>query len=354
MALFNITKFLFLKEYNSAKGVKCMIQKLFFTSRIFIFFFIFHFFFTTFCLSAPILIYQSSSKDNSFNQGLHNGILKYKEKYNLPCIEVETKTTKLQDYIDAVQQAINKKHSPILLPYSSFFPDMEPIIKNNPQANFIYLDQAVENMPNVLSFSFANEQGGFLAGALAALMTKSQIIGIVYTSNTYPVLMEFCTGFIQGAKYINPSIKIVQGQIGDKASDWKNTSKARIVASQLINQGADVLFATAGLAGLGAFEQASQSGIYAIGADINQNNLYPGTMIGSVLKNNDKVVMIALSLFTSNIRKHQSQRLGLMQNAIAMDFDGVSFDLVPEDIRKKIKNIRLLIIQNKIKIEQKG
>lgn len=330
-----------------------MTQKLFFTSKIFLFFFIFCFLFTTFCSSAPILIYHSPSKDNGFNQGLHNGILKYKEKYNLPCIEVET-TTKLKDYIDAVQQAIDKKHSPILLPYASFFPELEPIIKNNPQTNFIYIDQSVENMPNVLSFSFANEQGGFLAGALAALMTKSQIIGIVYTSNTYSVLMEFRTGFIQGAKYINPAIKIVQGQIGDKASDWKNAPKARTVAGQLINQGADVLFATAGLTGIGVLEQANQSGVYAIGVDINQNNLYPGTMIGSVLKNNDKVVMIALSLFTSNIRKHQSQRLGLMQNAMAMDFDGVSFNLVPEDIRKKIENIRLLIIQNKIKIKQEG
>ena len=105
-----------------------------------------------------------------------------------------------------------------------------------------------------------------------------------------------------------------------------------------------------GYAGLGVLAQAAKGGIYAIGVDINQNSLYPETIIGSLIKHNGKAVYIALSLTSSGTRRDGVKRLQLIQSAMEMQFNGIEEGLVPQTIKDQLERLKNQIILGQIKI----
>ena len=132
--------------------------------------------------AAPAIVYTGEKEDGVYNQFLHEGVRAFQEKRGVKCLEIETPADG-STYIATIQQCIAEKHSPIILPYASQRPALTPIISQHKDTNFIFLSFGEVDLPNVQSFSFADEEGGFLAGALAALMSKTRTIGFVYTSD---------------------------------------------------------------------------------------------------------------------------------------------------------------------------
>ncbi len=314
------------------------------------------FFFTLCCFwitslgwAGPAIVYIGKKADGAYNQSLHQGVEEFQSKQGIECAEIETPADG-STYIATIQQCIAEKHSPIILPYASQRPALTPIISQHKDTNFIFLSFGEVDLPNVQSFSFADEEGGFLAGALAALMSKTRTIGFVYTSDQHPTALHFRAGYIQGAKFVDPAITIVEGQLGNKQADWSDTQKAQQLAARLIAQKADVLFPVVGYAGLGVLAQAAKGGIYAIGVDINQNSLYPETIIGSLIKHNGKAVYIALSLTSSGTRRDGVKRLQLIQSAMEMQFNGIEEGLVPQTIKDQLERLKNQIILGQIKI----
>jgi basic membrane protein A len=149
-----------------------------------------------------------------------------------------------------------------------------------PQLYFIAIDQFQEagtEKPNLAGLVFPEDQAGFLAGALAAQMTATGKVGAVLGTDAYPPAWRYGEGFRAGAKYINPEVEVIVTYHNDvdfdKASfdpDWGATT-----AYTLIDEGVDVLFGGSGTTGDGAVVAASQRGIYAIGAEMDQYYLQP-------------------------------------------------------------------------------
>ncbi len=308
-----------------------------------IFLTIFIFCINSVCSAEPAIVYIGKIQDNTYNHSLHRGIEEYQKKTGNTCIEIETYYD-ASEYLPTIVQCIAKKYSPIILPYAQQFPDIDVLIHEHREIDFILLDQGDVDQPNVYSFAYSDQEGAFMAGALAALMTQTNIVGFIYTSDQYSVLLNFRAGYIQGCKSVNPAVKILESQLGDDSGAWGDTDRSRKIAAILIAQGADVLFAAAGFAGTGVLAMAAENNIHAIGVDSNQNHLHPGTMIGSMIKRSDKAVFIGLMLAYAQIHRDGIRRMGLAQDAVGIDFQGVEEGLVPETVKQRLRKLKSEII----------
>ena len=140
---------------------------------------------------------------------------------------------------------------------------------------------------NLSSIEFYVSQGSYLAGILAAIITTSDneranpeaSVGVIAGMKNPIMEKDFVTPFGLGAKHVNPNILVRELY----TESFTDPTRGKQAATQLYNEGVDVIYQAAGLTGLGVLEGAAENNAYAIGVDINQNGLYPGSVVTSVL-----------------------------------------------------------------------
>ncbi|MCI0394934.1 MAG: BMP family ABC transporter substrate-binding protein, partial [Chloroflexi bacterium] len=138
-------------------------------------------------------------------------------------------------------------------------------------------------LQNVASVVFAEDEAGYLAGALAGCMSQSGVIGSVAGMEIPPVV-RYVTGYQNGAQWVHPEITTLNEYI----PDFNDPAAGEEVARQMIAEGADVIFGVAGNTGNGGLLAAHQAGIVAIGVDVDQFFTYPevaSSLITSAVKN---------------------------------------------------------------------
>jgi basic membrane lipoprotein Med (substrate-binding protein (PBP1-ABC) superfamily) len=132
---------------------------------------------------------------------------------------------------------------------------------------------------NVAAMSFAFDQPSYLAGLVAASVSKSGIIGCIGGTELPPVKSGFAA-FSDGVHAINPGAKVVIAYLGN----WDDAGAGKEQALAQIARGVDVIYQNADAAGLGIFQAAKETkGIYIIGSNSNQNGVAPTVTLGSVV-----------------------------------------------------------------------
>ncbi|WP_245543787.1 BMP family ABC transporter substrate-binding protein [Maridesulfovibrio salexigens] len=297
----------------------------------------------------PIIVYQGKIEENSFSVAIHKGVERFEAKTGEKCAEVEVGMT-FKEYIDTVTEYADKGYSPIFLLYGNHFPDMVSFVRKYPATRFIVLD-TVRDEPNVYSFVLADHEGSFLAGALAAMSSKSNKLGFISIVDT-DFQRRFLCGYSQGAKYINPDIEVLEGFTGSYPGAWFDGNATARMADKMMDQGADVIFQAAGGAGPAVLKACAERGRLGIGVDINQNSLHPGTVLTSMVKHTDKAIYAALMLARRGIWRDNYKRLGLEQEAVGIVFDEHNKNLVTEEMRNRIENIRKKIVLGEIIVHE--
>ncbi|TCI47769.1 MULTISPECIES: BMP family protein [unclassified Exiguobacterium] len=189
--------------------------------------------------------------------------------------------------------------------------DLETVASKHPDQQFALVD-AVSTLPNVISVTFEETEGSALAGAVAGLETESDKIGFIGGVDN-ELIQKFGTGFELGAKSVNEDVEMIV----DYANDFASPEIGRKLAEKQIAAGADVLYAAAGLTGVGVLETAERNGIKAIGVDSDQSMIAPDAVITSMLKQVDlAIVKIADSLQTEAINDHIE--LGIEEGGIGL------------------------------------
>ncbi|WP_186575869.1 BMP family ABC transporter substrate-binding protein [Aquibacillus kalidii] len=162
--------------------------------------------------------------------------------------------------------------------------DLEKVAKEYPDQQFVLID-STSSLENVTSVNFKAGQGSYLAGVVAALTTKSNTLGFIGGEDV-PIINDFANGYIDGAKSVNPDIKI----LSQYANNYGDDKLGGEIAKSMINDGADVLFAAAGFTGVGVLKEAQHNGVYAIGVDTDQYFYAEKAVITSVMKNIDVAI----------------------------------------------------------------
>lgn len=174
-----------------------------------------------------------------------------------------------------------------------------------PHIKFALIDGVANSInTNVISSIFAQNEGSFLAGAVAAMFTTNNSIPNVNANKVVgwvggmeiPVLKDFFTGYKQGVEYIDSEIRILQSFAGT----FNDPLKGKELAIAQYSQGADIIMNVASGTGNGVLEASKEQNRYAIGVDLDQDSTYPGHIVTSMLKRVDRATYIAIESVVNN------------------------------------------------------
>ncbi|EMT46699.1 BMP family lipoprotein [Anoxybacillus flavithermus] len=189
--------------------------------------------------------------------------------------------------------------------------DLEKVAKTYPKQQFILID-AVSDLPNITSITFKEDEGSFLAGVVAGMLTKTNNVGFVGGADV-PLIRKFANGFIKGVKAVRPEANVQEVYAGNFGDDKLGAK----IAKQMIANGADVLYAAAGFTGVGVLREAEMNGKYAIGVDSDQYFYAEKAVVTSMLKNVDVALYTVIKQYVEkkDVPKGTVE-LGLKENGV--------------------------------------
>ncbi len=213
---------------------------------------------------------------------------------------------------------------------------------------------------NVQSVVFKDHEGAFLVGMIAGLRSPTNKIGFIGGIDM-PIINNLALGYYQGARHVRPDIEMVRDTVatGSKnvtisgaANPWNNPERAKMLAKKQYNSDVGVIFAAAGGSSVGVLEAGEEMGKLAIGVDTNQNGLFPGTVLTSMVKRVDKVVNESLVNAYSGRWEPGIKYLGIRENALDYAVDVNNKDLITKKVIEKVEDAKERIIRGLIKIEE--
>src|ERR1700716_1208300 len=234
-------------------------------------------------------------------------------------------------------------------------PIMEQVAKEYPNIHFAIVD-GVSELPNVASLVFKEHEGSYLVGMIAAKTTKSGTLGFIGGMDI-GLIHRFEVGYEEGARAVNPNIRVIQNYVGVTDAAWNNPGKGKEIALAQISKGADVIFTAAGNSGLGAFDAVEQYGMvngrathFVIGVDSNQNGVKPGYVLTSMVKRVDNAVYDIVKDVTSGKFKGGFHVFGLESDGVGYVIDEFNKDLVSPEAIAAAEDAKKKIIAGQIKV----
>jgi basic membrane protein A len=226
--------------------------------------------------------------DRSFNQSAWEGVQQAEKDLGAEIKYVETKDAK--DYLDNIRQFTDEDYDVVVSVGFALGDATIEMAKEYPDVKFIGVDQfQVDTLSNLAGLIFHEDQSGYLAGALAAHLTKSGTIAAVLGTDLVPPVVAFKEGYEAGAKATKPDIKVISTyHPGEISQAFTDPEWGAATAAQALDQGADVVFGAGGMTGNGALEEvATREGLYCIGVDTDQWETVPGAhpcLVSSAMK----------------------------------------------------------------------
>lgn len=269
--------------------------------------------------------------DQSFSDAAFRGLMKARDELDVifDYREISETGTYEQGLIELVEQG-----NDIVIGLGFLVQeDLEKVAKQYPDQKFVLID-SVSELPNVTSLTFKEDEGSYLTGVLAALVTKSNKLGFIGGMDM-PLIHKFRDGFVEGAKSVNPDVEIAI----EFAGDFGNPELGAKIGKEMIDNGADVLYAAAGFTGVGMLKEAEKRGVYGIGVDSDQYYYAEKAVITSMLKNVDVGVYNVVKQFVEEgeIAKGQVE-LGIREQGVQLAPIRV-ITLTPEQ-EKKLQQVQ--------------
>ncbi|MBC7531355.1 MAG: BMP family ABC transporter substrate-binding protein [Oligoflexus sp.] len=297
-------------------------------------------------LKVGLVLDKGGKDDKSFNTAAFLGMEKASKE-----LAIETKFVEGTDdnAFEPLLRSFAKKDYDLILAIGfSQAEAVKKIAAQFPNKKFAIVDAEV-NLPNVRSLMFEEHQGSYLAGALAAMKSKSGKIGFIGGMDI-PLIRRFLMGYDAGAKSINPKITIVTNYVGITGDAWNNPPKAKELALAQYQGGIDVIYLGAGASNMGAFDAAEERKALAIGCDSNQNRIKPGFVLSSMVKRVDVAVYQTIKDATTSTFTAGTMRFGLQNDGVDLAFDEFNAKLVDAKQKAQIAQIKKDIISGKIKV----
>ncbi len=194
------------------------------------------------------------------------------------------------------------------------------VAAEHPNVRFALVDGRIEDLPNVTSLLFRENEGSFLVGALAAMKSKSGKLGFVGGMDV-PLIHKFEAGYRAGATHIRPDVTVLVGYAGVRPEAFADPVRGKEIALSQIAAGADVVFHASGVTGLGVIEAARERGVYAIGVDSNQNGVAPGTVLTSMIKHVDVAIERTIEEVHAGTFHAGVVELGLAEDGVGFSID---------------------------------
>ncbi len=299
--------------------------------------------------------------DRSFNAAAWEGVKRAQADLDICLYDVEPGNP---TSIEPAMRAFAEKNFDLIFGVGfAQGPIMQKVASNYPNIKFaivdgvIFEDDGKTPMKNVASLVFREHEGSYLVGMIAASKSKTGTLGFLGGMDI-PLIHKFETGYAEGARSVNPNIKIIDNYVGVTDGAWNNPGKGKELSLAQIEKGADVIFTAAGNSGLGAFDAVEQYGKddngeakkFVIGVDSNQNGVKPGFVLTSMVKRVDNAVYNVVEEVLGGKFEGGFHVFGLDKDGVAYAMDANNKTLIPADVIAKVEEAKKKIVGGEIKV----
>jgi len=293
------------------------------------------------------IVYGAGGKfDKSFNQAASIGAERFKQETGIPFTEVSVASDTQTEQV--LRTLARKKVDLIAAIGFAQAQAVQTVSREFPSVKFVLID-GVATGDNVSSVLFKEQEGSYLVGVAAALSSKSKKVGFIGGMDI-PLIRAFACGYAQGVKSVDAKIDVSQNMVGSTPAAWQDPARGNELARAQFERGVDVVFAAAGGSGMGALLAAKEKGKLAIGVDSNQNHLYPGTMLTSMLKRGDNAIYDSFMAVKNGSWKSGVSNKGLKEGGVDWALDADNRRLISPELEKKINAVRADIVSGKVKV----
>lgn len=279
--------------------------------------------------------------DGTFNQYAYEGLMRAAEEQDIAVEVIQTESQ--VDYEANLRELIGRGCEFIVTVGSRTGSAVERLAVRHSSVRFIIVDhEPLPESRNVTGLVFAEDQAGFLAGALAGLMTERGTVGFVGGMDVTPV-RKFHKGFEHGVAFTNRRATVVQ-KYTDSFTDVK---AGKAAAEELTGQGADVIFAAGGASGSAAIRAAAQKEAWVIGVDQDEwvttfeSGRAPGAdrLLTSAVKRVDQAVYTAILQAVQGELQSGVFRFDLTNDGVGLSPHHLTDTAIPSEVRGKILEV---------------
>ena len=302
---------------------------------------------------AALIIAQGGLGDESWNDSANRGFQAGLKKASVKGRPIESKDVVAQGE-EIMRRAADSGFGLVISLEWIHGEPMEKLAVDYPDTNWVIVNQTRKGK-NVASVVFAEHEGSYLAGALAAQVTTdtsikginaAPVIGVIGGFKA-PGIDKFIIGYIQGAKSINPNIDVKVAY----ADSFGDPAKGQQLAKAMFDEGADIVYQVAGGTGIGIIEAAKAEGHYAIGVDTDQDSMAPGSVLTSMIKRIDVALEeVVVNYADGKFPGGTVISFGLAQNGVALSNMKHTKHLIPAAYLDKVASIKADIISGSIKV----
>jgi basic membrane protein A and related proteins len=235
-----------------------------------------------------------------------------------------------------------------------FTDDMRAAAKQFPAVKFACIDYSVipgqdPPGPNLAGLRFREEEGSYLVGALAGLLSRSRKVGFV-GGMRIPLIEKFEAGFRAGVKRVCPECAVFSAYAGTEPKAFADPTMGKELALAQYGAGADIIYHASGKTGIGVFNAARSTGNKAIGVDADQFHEMPCCVLSSMIKGVDVAVYDTIRAVAEGRFKGGIQEFGLAENGVGYVFDDHNRGWIDEQVHAQVEGLRRAIVAGEIKV----
>lgn len=287
--------------------------------------------------------------DKSFNDSAYRGLTMAKDSLGVSIQYLEP--AEGADREAALRQLASGPAGLVFGIGMLFTDDIAAVARDFPEKKFACVDLAVHEgtaLPsNLLGLKFREEEGCFLVGAIAGLVTKTNVVGFVGGMDS-PQIHKFEAGYRAGIAAVNPACKLLVAYAGVSPTAFKDPAKGKELALSQYDRGADIIFHASGSTGLGVFQAAREREALAIGVDADQQAEAPGRILTSMVKRVDIGVFDTIRDVKEGKFRGGIRTLGLGDGAIGYVYDDNNRKWITETIKARCDSLQADILAGRI------
>src|SRR5271157_1493562 len=295
----------------------------------------------------PAVVYDLGGKfDKSFNEGVFHGAERFKKDSGVDFRDLEIQNDAQREQV--LRKFAKDGYSPIMTVGFAWATALDKVAGEFPNTKFGIIDMVVDK-PNVQSIVFKEHEGSFLVGVLAAKTSKTGKVGFVGGMDI-PLISKFGCGYAQGVKYVNAKDEVFANMTGTDFHARTDPVKGGELARSQMDRGVDIVYAAAGATGQGVLKAAADAGKLGIGVDSDQDNLFPGKVLTSMLKHVDVATYKSFMDAKNGTWKPGIEALGLKEGGVGYAEDEWNKAILSADAKKAADAAKADIISGKIQV----
>ncbi len=269
--------------------------------------------------------------DQAWNAGAYTGLTAIKDSMGAEVSHIQTRTP--AEFEENFRQYGAQGYSLVFGHGFEYQDAAKRVAPDYPNTVFV-CTSGDSTGPNLAGMNFAFEEASFQAGMIAGALTTSGVIGAIGGTELPPVRASFIA-FERGAKLVNPDVTVLVSYLGT----WEDVSAGKEQALAQIARGADIVFQNADAAGLGIFAAAREKNVLTFGANSNQNAIAPEHIIGSVVIDLPRAMLLVARDVQNGTFEGKIYQLGLRANVVNLVLNPVLESRIAPALRTRVDSV---------------